>query len=84
MTWSERDIPPLSGRLAVVTGGNSGLGLEAARMLAHAGAEVILACRDASKAQQAVATIQRETAQAKVTAWPLDLADLTSVRGFAQ
>lgn len=81
--WSRHDVPDLSGKLFVVTGGNSGIGWEAAKVLAEKNAEVILACRNADKAKDAVSAITRHAPQAKVSAMSLDLASLTSVRAFA-
>lgn len=76
--WTTADIPALAGRTAVVTGANRGLGLEIARGLAAAGANVVLACRDAGKAQTALATLRGTP-----SALALDLTDLSSIRRFA-
>lgn len=82
--WSFENIPPQNGKLAVITGGNSGIGFEAARMLAAKGARVIIAVRNPTKGQQAVAALGRAVPGAAVAAMELDLADLASVRGFAE
>ena len=82
-TWSEADIPDLSGKVAVVTGANSGLGYETARALAQHGATVIMACRNRGKAEQAAASILATNPAGKVVIMELDLGDLNSVRGFA-
>jgi NAD(P)-dependent dehydrogenase (short-subunit alcohol dehydrogenase family) len=76
--WTTTDIPDQSGRTAIVTGANSGLGLATTRELAGAGARVIMACRDVSKGTAAAATV---TGDVEVRA--LDLADLSSIRTFA-
>jgi len=76
--WTASDLPDLTGRSAVVTGANSGLGLVTARALAGAGARVVLAVRNTSRGEQAAATIP---AGAEVRR--LDLADLASIREFA-
>ncbi len=77
--WTAADIPDQSGRLVVVTGANSGIGLVAARELARAGARVVLACRNTRKGEDAARTISGETVVRE-----LDLADLSSVRAFAE
>lgn len=81
--WTQRDIPKLDGKLALVTGANRGLGLEIAAGLAGAGAQVVLGCRNASRAEAAVADIRRRTPNAKLEVMSVDLADLESVHRFA-
>ncbi len=82
--WTAKDIPDQSGRLAVVTGANSGLGLVTARELARAGAAVVLAARNTAKGEQAAASINEAVPGADVRVQELDLADLGSVRSFAE
>ncbi|MCX0243735.1 oxidoreductase [Streptomyces drozdowiczii] len=82
--WSARDIPDQSGRTAVVTGANSGIGLITARELARCGARVLLACRDERRGEEAAARIRYAVRGADVEFAPLDLADLSSVRAFAK
>ncbi|TRV81912.1 SDR family NAD(P)-dependent oxidoreductase [Streptomyces sp. 130] len=81
--WSARDIPDQTGRTAVVTGANSGIGLITARELARRGARVLLACRDERRGEEAAARIRYAVRGADVVFAPLDLADLSSVRAFA-
>jgi NAD(P)-dependent dehydrogenase (short-subunit alcohol dehydrogenase family) len=86
--WTADSIPPLTGRRAVVTGANSGLGLHTAFELARHGAEVTMAVRDQAKGEQAhnrISTALRSTdAAGAVRLASLDLADLASVRAFAE
>jgi NAD(P)-dependent dehydrogenase (short-subunit alcohol dehydrogenase family) len=70
-------------RVALITGGNSGLGLRIAIALAHQGGHVLIACRSAVKAERAIAQIQTATQNPHVEAIPLDLASLESVRACA-
>ncbi|RKS05924.1 NAD(P)-dependent dehydrogenase (short-subunit alcohol dehydrogenase family) [Nocardiopsis sp. Huas11] len=72
-------LPDLSGRTAIVTGANSGLGVETTRMLAGMGARVVMAVRDVDKGREAADAVRGETE----VRW-LDLADLASVRAFAK
>lgn len=81
--WTAQDVPDLSGKTAVVTGGNSGIGYEACLVLAGKGAHVVLACRDLDKASAAVAAIRARHPSASLAAMPLDLASLASIRRFA-
>jgi NAD(P)-dependent dehydrogenase (short-subunit alcohol dehydrogenase family) len=81
--WTAADIPDQTGRVAIVTGANSGLGLATARELARAGASVVMACRSAARGEQAAATIRAGVPEAAVKVAELDLADLDSVRAFA-
>lgn len=76
--WTAADVPDQHGRTVIVTGANSGLGAEATRVLARAGAKVIMACRDPSKAQAVADAID-----GSIEVRRLDLADLSSVRAFA-
>jgi len=77
--WTATDIPDQTGRIAVVTGGNTGLGYETAKALAHHGATVVLACRDTVKADRAAQRIGGDTSCVR-----LDLASLASVRDAAE
>jgi NAD(P)-dependent dehydrogenase (short-subunit alcohol dehydrogenase family) len=76
-------VPQQNGRRFIVTGANSGTGREAARRLALAGAEVVLAVRSLEKGEEAKAAILREAPDATLEVRHLDLADLASVREFA-
>ena len=81
--WTERDIPDQSGRVAIVTGANSGNGLETARALAGQGAHVVLAVRDLAKGEAAVDDIAADHPSARLELVELDLALLDSVRSAA-
>ena len=81
--WNFDSIPNQSGRVAIVTGSNTGIGFETARALARKGAQVILACRNLHNGQDAAGRVQNESPIATVEAQPLDLSDLGSVRAFA-
>jgi NAD(P)-dependent dehydrogenase (short-subunit alcohol dehydrogenase family) len=81
--WTTAGIPDQSGRTVVVTGANSGLGLIDARELARAGARVVMACRNIDKGQEAVGAVRASVPGAEVAVVALDLADLASVRAFA-
>ncbi len=83
MSWSTANIPDLSDRTYIVTGANSGIGYEAARILAEKGARVLLACRTESKARDALESIRRARGDARVEFAALDLSSLKSVRAFA-
>jgi NAD(P)-dependent dehydrogenase (short-subunit alcohol dehydrogenase family) len=71
------DLSPLT---IVITGANSGIGFEAARLLAGAGARIVLACRDVEKGEQAATRIRGDAPRASIEVLPLDLASLASVR----
>lgn len=81
--WTAADIPDQTGRRAIVTGANSGLGYETALALAARGAEVTMAVRDTAKGDAAAARIRALAPQAKVEVRRLDLADLASIDEFA-
>jgi NAD(P)-dependent dehydrogenase (short-subunit alcohol dehydrogenase family) len=83
MRWTARDIPTLDGRVAIVTGANSGLGFETAYALAAHGARVILACRDQGRGGAALQKIRSDQPAADVELRSLDLASLASIREFA-
>ena len=82
MTWDPRQLAQQTGRTFVITGANSGIGLEAARDLLERGARVVLACRDVAKGEQALAGMGSRRANGTVL--ELDLADLDSVAAFAK
>ncbi|MFP3553936.1 oxidoreductase [Paraburkholderia sp. SIMBA_049] len=81
--WTLESIPPQTGRRVMVTGANSGIGYHTAAILAHRGAEVVLACRNEQRGADALARLQRDAPNAKVHLEYLDLASLASVRAFA-
>jgi NAD(P)-dependent dehydrogenase (short-subunit alcohol dehydrogenase family) len=82
--WTTHDIPDLSGRTAVVTGANSGIGTVTARELAAHGARVVLACRSRTRGQDTLDALRvRLGADARLDLVELDLADLASVRRAA-
>lgn len=82
--WDTSRMPNLSGRTAVVTGANSGLGLHTATALAAKGAHVVMACRNPDKTAAAIAAIRGLHPGATLEHIPLDLADLSSVAAFAE
>ncbi len=83
MPWQLGDLAEQDGRTVLITGGNSGIGFEAAKALADKGARVIIACRDAGKANTACEQILADNADASIEAVSLDLASLQSVRACA-
>ena len=84
MSWTAADIPDLTGRVAVVTGANGGLGLETARALAGAGAHVVMAARNQEKAERALADIRAGLPDVSLEVVPLDLGSQASVREAAE
>ena len=80
MTWTEKDVPDQSGRVAIVTGSNTGLGYDNARALAARGATVVMAVRDTAKGDAAADRIRELTPGAVVVVHKLDLGSLASVR----
>lgn len=83
MAWTPDDIPDLTGRVAVVTGANGGLGLVTAHELSAKGAHVVMAARDQEKARTAEEQIRARNPQASVEIVPLDLGSLASVADAA-
>lgn len=82
-TWRPAMMPDLSGKIILVTGANSGIGLEAVKLFAGKGAEVIMACRNVEKAEVAAAEVRAVVPEARLEIMALDLADLASVKAFA-
>jgi NAD(P)-dependent dehydrogenase (short-subunit alcohol dehydrogenase family) len=81
--WTAADIPDQTGRVAVVTGANGGLGLETARALAAAGAHVVMAARNQQKAAEALAAIRGDLPHSSLEVVPLDLGSQAAVRAAA-
>ena len=82
--WTPGGLPDQSGRTVVVTGANSGIGFEATKAFARAGAHVVMACRSTERGENARDDIVGEYPSASLTVRELDLADLDSVRAFAE
>ncbi len=81
--WNDKDIADQKGKVVIVTGSSSGIGYEAARVLANKNAEVIIAVRDLDKGNAAEAKIVAQNKNAIIKVMKLDLADLASVKSFA-
>jgi NAD(P)-dependent dehydrogenase (short-subunit alcohol dehydrogenase family) len=83
VTFTEESVPDQAGKVAVITGANSGIGYEATRVLAARGARVVLACRDTGKMADAVARLKRELPSATLDTVQLDLSSLAAIRRAA-
>ncbi len=82
--WTTADIPSLNGKVALVTGANSGLGYETTKALTGAGATVIMACRNVEKGEAAMKRMEKDLAWSDLTVLQLDLASLESIRSFSE
>lgn len=80
--WTADQLPDLTGKVYVITGGNSGIGFEAAKHLGKAGADVVLACRSIAKAEDAAKELRAQV-EGQVDVLKLNLSDLSSVRAAA-
>lgn len=80
--WTTADMPDQTGKIAVVTGANSGLGYESAQALIRRGAHVVIACRNQTKAAEAAAQLEACAPETSLDSIPLDLSSLASVRDF--
>jgi NAD(P)-dependent dehydrogenase (short-subunit alcohol dehydrogenase family) len=81
--WKPEQLPDLTGKIYLITGGNSGIGLEAAKMLAEKNADIVIACRNPQKAEIAIQEI-KPLGSGKVESVTLDLSKLSSVRSAAE
>jgi NAD(P)-dependent dehydrogenase (short-subunit alcohol dehydrogenase family) len=81
--WTQQDISDMTGKVVIITGANSGLGLESTKALAAKGATVVMACRNPRKAEAAKAEVLATTPAARLDVMALDNASLASVRAFA-
>jgi NAD(P)-dependent dehydrogenase (short-subunit alcohol dehydrogenase family) len=81
--WNKENIPDLSDRTAIVTGANTGIGYETARLLSWKGARVIMACRDLKKAEAAKDKMQKTITLGSLEVMELDIGDIASIRRFA-
>lgn len=82
--WTQGDIPDLTGKVVVITGANSGLGLESTKAIAAKGATVVMACRNLTKAEKAKSEVLQAVPDAKLDVMALDNASLASVKAFAE
>ena len=82
--WTAADIPDLTGKTAIITGGNSGVGFETAIELARHGATTIIACRSASRGESAIRRIKESAPSSQIRLMLLDLGDLASINTFAE
>jgi len=82
--WSSKDIPNLSGKTALITGGNKGLGFQSALELSKKGAKVIISCRDIAMGLKAKERILTEVPLSEIEVIPLDLTDRVSIKHFSE
>ena len=82
--WTSNQIPDLHGKVAIVTGANSGLGYFTTQELARRGAVIVMACRNQQKAKAAMILIHKEVPKARLHFIKLDLASLKSIKSFAK
>ncbi len=82
--WTTNNIPQLTGKVIIVTGGNSGLGFESVKAFVEKGAEVVMACRSTENGKKAKAEILKHNPDGSIKVAELDLANLNSVRRFAK
>ena len=82
--WTQNDMPDMTGKVVIITGANSGLGLESTKAIAAKGATVVMACRNLRKAEAAKAEVLQQVPNAKLDVMELDNASLASVRAFAE
>ena len=82
--WTIENIGSLEGKTIIITGGSSGIGLEAAKVLSSKGAEVILAVRNMEKGEQAMKLIKELSPDSKIEVMHIELSDLESVKLFAE
>jgi len=82
--WTYKDIPRMDGKVAIVTGANSGIGFYTAKGLAEKGCTVIMACRNRSKTAEAMAKLKEMIGQPRIDFLELDLADLSSIKAFTE
>ncbi|MHB1988494.1 MAG: oxidoreductase [Acidimicrobiales bacterium] len=83
-SWDASQLGDFEGRRVVITGANSGIGLETARVLVAHGASVIMACRDTTRGATAARSVAGQASSHLVTVRRVDLADLSSIRDFAE
>lgn len=81
--WSSKDVPSQQGKTFLITGANTGIGFEAARVLGRAGATVIIACRDERRGQAALDDLRNAAPEGTFEMVRLDISDLSSVRACA-
>ena len=82
--FTAADVPDQSGKTIVITGANTGLGYEAAKVLSAKGARVLIACRSQQKAEDAIARMEEENGEVDVSHVALDLSDLASISDCAE
>lgn len=82
--WTKKNIPDQTGKTVIVTGSNTGIGLETALALYEAGAHVILACRNLKNAEEAIVKIKEQKGTGTLEAMPIDLSSLASVKHFTE